>query len=183
MHAVRRTLLEAQAAALGLPLHVVELPSPCPNQVYEDRMQAAVDAARAAGVTRMVFGDLYLADVREYRERMLAGSGIEPVFPLWLEPTDQLARRMTGSGLKAVLTCVDPAQAPATLVGRWYDDELLDALPPDVDPCGENGEFHTFVVDGPGFGQPLDVVVGDVVERDGFVFADVLPAPRVSADR
>jgi uncharacterized protein (TIGR00290 family) len=176
MHAVRRELLETQAAALGLPLHVVELPWPCPNEVYEQRMTTAVEAARADGVSKMVFGDLYLADVRAYRVQMLAGSGIEPVFPLWLEPTEQLSRRMTASGVRAVLTCVDPAQAPATLVGRWYDDALLDELPPGVDPCGENGEFHTFVVDGPGFSRSLDVTIGEVVERDGFVFADVLPA-------
>lgn len=184
MHAVRRGLLEAQAAAVGLPLHVVDLPWPCPNDVYEERMAAAVRAAHAAEVTHMVFGDLYLADVRDYRVRMLAGSGIEPVFPLWLEPTDQLSRRMVATGMRAVLTCVDPAQAPGELVGRWYDADLLDALPPAVDPCGENGEFHTFVVDGPGFSEPLDVTIGEVVERDGFLFADVLPAtPTVAAGR
>jgi uncharacterized protein (TIGR00290 family) len=184
MHAVRRELLEAQAAALDLPLQVIELPWPCPNAVYEERMSMAVGAAAADGVTRMVFGDLFLADVREYRERMLAGSGIEPVFPLWLTPTDALARRMTASGLRAVLTCVDPAQAPRDLIGRWYDDALLDQLPPRIDPCGENGEFHTFVVDGPGFANPLDVDLGEVVETDGFLFADVLPVgSRVSDDR
>jgi len=184
MHAVRRELLETQAAAVGLPLHVVDLPWPCPNEIYAQRMAAAVEAARADGVSKMVFGDLFLADVRAYRVQMLAGSGIEPVFPLWLEPTEQLSRRMTAAGIRAVLTCVDPAQAPATLLGRWYDDTLLDELPPGVDPCGENGEFHTFVVDGPGFGRGLDVTIGEVVERDGFVFADVLPASAtLSADR
>jgi uncharacterized protein (TIGR00290 family) len=184
MHAVRRELLEAQAAALGLPLQVIELPWPCPNAVYEERMSMAVSAAEADGVTRMVFGDLFLADVRDYRERMLAGSGIEPVFPLWLTPTDALARRMTASGVRAVLTCVDPAQAPRDLIGRWYDDALLDQLPPRIDPCGENGEFHTFVVDGPGFANPLDVDLGEVIEADGFLFADVLPVgSRVSDDR
>ena len=175
MHAVRRELLEAQAAALGLPLHVVELPWPCPNEVYEQRMSDAVAAARDADVERMVFGDLFLSDVRDYRERMLDGTGITPVFPLWLRGTRELAAEMVASGIKAVLTCVDPAQAPADLAGRWYDAQLLAGLPESVDPCGENGEFHTFVVDGPGFAAPLDVVVGEIVERDGFVFADVQP--------
>lgn len=175
MHAVRRELLEAQAAALGLPLHVVELPWPCPNEVYEQRMSDAVAAARDADVERMVFGDLFLPDVRDYRERMLDGTGITPVFPLWLRGTRELAAEMVASGIRAVLTCVDPAQAPADLAGRWYDAQLLAGLPESVDPCGENGEFHTFVVDGPGFAAPLDVVVGEIVERDGFVFADVQP--------
>ena len=175
MHAVRRELLEAQAAALGLPLHVVELPWPCPNEVYEQRMSDAVAAARDADVERMVFGDLFLPDVRDYRERMLDGTGITPVFPLWLRDTRELAAEMAASGIRAVLTCVDPAQAPADLAGRWYDAQLLAGLPESVDPCGENGEFHTFVVDGPGFAAPLDVVVGEIVERDGFVFADVQP--------
>lgn len=184
MHAVRRELLEAQAEALGLPLHVVELPWPCPNDIYEQRMTNAVAAAKADGITEMVFGDLFLSEIRDYREQMLAGSGIEPRFPLWQEPTDALARRVVTSGIRAVLTCVDPAQAPAELAGRWYDEELLDELPAGVDPCGENGEFHTFVVDGPGFRAPLTVTVGEIVERDGFVFADVLPAaPAVSSDR
>jgi uncharacterized protein (TIGR00290 family) len=176
MHAVRRTLLEAQAAALGLPLHVVELPWPCPNGVYEERMTAAVEKAAADGVTRVVFGDLFLEDIRAYREAMLAPSGMTPVFPLWQRPTDKLAAEMVGAGVRAVLTCVDPSQAPRELAGRWFDANLLASLPATVDPCGENGEFHTFVVDGPGFAAPLEVTVGEVVERDGFVFADVLPA-------
>lgn len=176
MHAVRRSLLEAQAESLGLPLHVVELPWPCPNEVYEERMAAAIEAAAVDNVERMVFGDLFLADVRAYREQMLAGTGIEPVFPLWHRPTADLADEMLAAGVRAVITCVDPAQAPRGLAGRWFDRELLDSLPPSVDACGENGEFHTFVVDGPGFGYPLDVTVGEVVERDGFVFADVVPA-------
>jgi uncharacterized protein (TIGR00290 family) len=175
MHAVRRSLLEAQAAALGLPLHVVELPWPCPNGVYEQQMAASVDAARQVGVTRMVFGDLFLADVRSYRETMLAGTGVAPVFPLWGRPTDRAARQMIDAGIRAVLTCVDPTSAPAEIAGRWYDDELLAGLPPAVDRCGEHGEFHTFAVDGPGFAVGLDVTVGETVVRDGFVFTDVLP--------
>ena len=175
MHAVRRVLLEQQAASLDLPLHVVDLPWPCPNDVYEQRMAAAIQTARAAGVTHMIFGDLFLEDIRAYREATLADTGMTPVFPLWGEPTDLLSRRMLEAGIKAVLTCVDPRQAPAELVGRWYDDDLLGQLPAKVDPCGERGEFHTFVTDGPGFATPLNVHVGEVVERDGFVFADVLP--------
>jgi uncharacterized protein (TIGR00290 family) len=175
MHAVRRTLLEAQAAALGLPLHVVAIPHACRNETYEQRMAAAVDAALADGITRMAFGDLFLADVRAYREQMLAPTGIEPVFPLWGRDTTELAREMLDRGVRATLTCVDPRVLDAAFAGRAYDDRLLADLPPGVDPCGENGEFHTFVHDGPGFAHPLAVRTGEVVERDGFVFADVLP--------
>jgi uncharacterized protein (TIGR00290 family) len=177
MHAVRRVLLEAQAAALGLPLHVVELPWPCPNEVYEQRMSAACQAARQQGVSRIVFGDLFLDEVRAYREASLAGTGLTPVFPLWHRPTGMLAREILGCRVRAVITCVDPAQAPKAIAGRWYDEALLRALPEGVDPCGENGEFHTFVTDGPGFAHPLEVTVGETVERDGFVFTDVRPAP------
>ncbi|HET8559245.1 MAG TPA: hypothetical protein VFL69_01880 [Marmoricola sp.] len=175
MHAVRRSLLEAQAAALGLPLHVVPIPQACRNETYEQRMSAAVDAARADGVTRMAFGDLFLADVRAYREQMLAPTGIEALFPLWGRDTAGLAREMLDRGVRATLTCVDPRQLDAGFAGRAYDASLLAALPRGVDPCGENGEFHTFVHDGPGFAQPLAVRAGEVVERDGFVFADLVP--------
>ncbi len=180
MHAVRRSLLETQADALGLPLHVVELPWPCPNDVYEERMATACVAAKDEGVSSMIFGDLFLEDIRSYRERSLAEFGITPLFPLWLRPTDLVARDLLHVGIRAVLTCVDLAQAPADFAGRWYDEELLRDLPPGVDPCGENGEFHTFVVDGPGFAHPLGVNVGEIVERDGFVFADVVPSPGVA---
>lgn len=175
MHGVRRELLEAQAEALGLPLHVVELPWPCPNSVYEQRMADALVTAAECGVERMVFGDLFLADVRAYREEKLAGTGITPIFPLWGRPTDRLAAEMIESGVRAVLTCVDPSSAPADLAGRWFDQGLLADLPPHVDPCGENGEFHTVVVDGPGFAHRLDVGLGEIVEQGGFVFADVVP--------
>jgi uncharacterized protein (TIGR00290 family) len=176
MHAVRRGLLEAQADRLGIALHTVEIPSPCPNEVYEQRMIAAVDAAREAGVTHMVFGDLYLADIRAYREQMLAGTGIAPVFPLWERPTDVLAKEMCDRGVRAFVTCIDPRVMPREFAGRPFDERFLADLPPGVDPCGENGEFHSFVWDAPGFARPIAVVTGDVVERDGFVFADVLPA-------
>jgi uncharacterized protein (TIGR00290 family) len=176
MHGVRRELLEAQADALGLPLHVVELPWPCPNSVYEQRMADALAEAVECGVTRMVFGDLFLADVRAYREAMLAGTGITPIFPLWGRPTDRLASEVIEAGVRAVLTCVDPTLVPGDLAGRWYDERLLADFSPHVDPCGENGEFHTLVVDGPGFARRLDVTLGEVVEQGGFVFADVVPA-------
>jgi uncharacterized protein (TIGR00290 family) len=175
MHAVRRELLVAQAARLDLPLHVVDLPWPCTNEIYEAQMAAAVQAARTAGVDRMVFGDLFLADIRAYRERNLQGTGMAPVFPLWDQPTDQLARRMLDVGIRAVVTCVDPGQIPAEFVGRSFDEQFLADLPDSVDPCGENGEFHTFVWDGPGFSAPIPVVTGEIVARDGFVYCDVLP--------
>jgi uncharacterized protein (TIGR00290 family) len=175
MHAVRRELLEAQAARLALPLHVVELPWPCTNATYESQMAAAITAATDAGVDRMVFGDLFLEDVRAYRERMLDGTDISPVFPLWGEPTDLLARRMLDEGIRAVVTCVDPKQLPADFAGRAYDEQFLADLPDGVDPCGERGEFHTFVWDGPGFRSPIEVVTGEIVEREGFVYCDVLP--------
>ena len=177
MHAVRRELLEAQADRLGLPLCVVEIPFPCPNDVYEARMASAMDRAVGEGVRHVVFGDLFLDDVRAYREEALEGSGITPVFPLWGRPTDALAREMIGSGIRAVVTCVDPRQAPAALAGRSFDASLLADLPPGADPCGERGEFHTFVWDAPGFRSPIAVETGEVVERDGFVFCDVLAAP------
>ena len=176
MHAVRRELLEAQAAALGLPLEIVELPWPCPNEIYEQRMSAAVETARRQGVGQMVFGDLFLADVRAYREAALAGTGITPVFPLWQRPTAGLARELLSLGVRAIITCVDAAQAPPELAGRRYDAALLSELGQAIDRCGENGEFHTFVVDGPGFAYPLPIEVGESVERDGFIFTDVLPA-------
>lgn len=182
MHAVRRSLVEAQADRLGLPLHVVEIPSPCPNDVYEAKMGAAIAAAAAAGVEAVAFGDLFLADIRAYRERALAGSGVRPLFPLWGRSTGPLARDMIARGVRAILTCVDPTVLPASFAGRDFDDALLDELPPGVDPCGERGEFHTFVWDGPGFAAPLPVQTGEVVTRDGFVFCDVLgadpPSPR-----
>jgi uncharacterized protein (TIGR00290 family) len=173
MHAVRRSLLEAQADRLGLPLVTVEIPSPCPNEIYETLMAQAMAAARADRVAHVIFGDLFLRDVRTYREEHLAGTGISPIFPLWNRPTDVLAREMVGSGLKAVITCVDPAQLGREFAGRRFDSELLSELPAGVDHCGENGEFHTFVWDGPGLRSPIDVEIGQIVERDGFVFCDL----------
>ena len=175
MHAVRRALLEAQADRLGLALHTVEIPNPCPNDVYESRMAVAIGEATTSGVEHMVFGDLFLQDIREYRERALEPTGIAPVSPLWQQPTAQLARRMIDVGIRATVTCVDPRQLDASFAGSDFDTAFLAELPSTVDPCGENGEFHTFVWDGPDFRAPIDVEKGEVVERDGFVFADVLP--------
>ncbi|MCD2186663.1 adenine nucleotide alpha hydrolase [Actinomycetospora soli] len=160
--------LRAQAASLGLPLRTVDLPWPCPNEVYEERTGAALAALRADGVDTVVFGDLFLDDVRAYRERSLDGAGLLPRFPLWSRRTDLLARQMLDGGTRAVVVCVDPAQAPPEIVGRAWDERLLDELPSGVDPCGENGEFHTFVTDGPGFERPVDVVPGDPYDHDGF---------------
>jgi len=176
MHGVREAILRRQAEAIGLPLTVVSIPAPCPNEVYEEHMARGMDAARSEGVTHVVFGDLFLEDVREYRQRQLARAGMEAVFPLWGRSTGELAREILDAGFDAFVTCVDPAQAPAALAGRRYDRALLDELPDGVDPCGENGEFHTCVVGGPGFDRPLAVRPGERVERDGFVFADLLLA-------
>lgn len=177
MHAVRRELAERQAAATGLPLWSVPLPSPCSNEEYEARMRALITRAEAAGVTQVAFGDLYLEDVRAYRVRMMAGTGIEPVFPIWCAPdqTPALARRMIDAGLRAVLTCVDPRQLDPRFVGRSFDAELLAELPAGVDPCGERGEFHSFCHAGPMFEAPIPVRLGETVTRDGFCFADLLP--------
>jgi uncharacterized protein (TIGR00290 family) len=177
MHGVRRSLLEAQAERLALPLHVVDLPSPCPNHVYEERMAEAIGQAREAGVEAVVFGDLFLEDIRRYRETTLRETGISPVFPLWHRRTDLVARALLDLGFRAVVTCVDLAQAPREIAGRWFDEALLAELPSSVDPCGENGEFHTVIVEGPCFSRPIEVGVGEIVEHEGFVFADVVPIP------
>jgi uncharacterized protein (TIGR00290 family) len=173
MHAVRVDVLRAQAEAAGLPLIVVPLPSPCPNEVYEQRMAAVVREAVADGFTHVAFGDLFLEDVRRYREERLAGTGLEPIFPLWGRPTADLAREVIDAGVEARITCVDPRQIPRELAGRQYDRALLSDLPAGADPCGERGEFHTCVIGGPMFSRRLDVEVGATVERDGFVFTDL----------
>jgi uncharacterized protein (TIGR00290 family) len=175
MHAVRSELVEAQAEALGLPLTKVGIPSPCPNDVYERAMAAAVARAVADGFTHVAFGDLFLDDVRRYREVKLAGSGLSPLFPLFGADTRALAREMIAGGLGARLTCVHPRVLDASFVGREFDAALLDDLPPDVDPCGERGEFHTFAYRGPMFSRPIPIESGVVVQRDGFVFADLVP--------
>jgi diphthamide synthase (EF-2-diphthine--ammonia ligase) len=173
MHAVREELLEAQAAALGLPLWKVPIPSPCPNEVYEQAMAAAVARAVAEGFTHIAFGDLFLEDIRRYREEKLAGTGLTPLFPLFGVDTTRLAREMIDGGLKARLTCVNPAVLDRRFAGRDFDASLLDELPASVDPCGERGEFHSFAYAGPMFSQPISIKSGEIVDRDGFVFADV----------
>ena len=174
MHAVRMALLEAQAEAVGLPLWKIPIPSPCSNGDYEEAMSEAVRNALMAGVTMMAFGDLFLEDVRRYREAHLAGTGMTPLFPIWGLPTDDLAREMVEVGLRARVTCVDPRQLPISFAGRDFDAAFLSELPEHVDPCGERGEFHTFAYDGPMFHRPVSVCSGDIVERDGFIFADLL---------
>jgi uncharacterized protein (TIGR00290 family) len=176
MHAVRRSLVEAQADRTGLPLWPVELPWPCSNAQYEEIMRTVYQRAVAEGIVAVAFGDLFLEDIRAYRERQLDGTGLEPLFPVWKIPTDQLAREMIAAGVKAKITCVDPARLDKSFAGRDFDLALLESLPAGIDPCGENGEFHTFVRDAPVFDRPIDVQTGEVVERDGFVFADVLEA-------
>lgn len=175
MHAVRETLLDRQAEAAGLPLIKVPIPHPCPNEAYEDAMRRAMDHAKRDGVTAIAFGDLFLEDVRQYRIDKLAPTGIDPVFPIWGLETAALARAMVASGLRAHVTCVDPNQLDPAFAGRTFDTDFIADLPDGVDPCGENGEFHSFAYQGPMFDTPVAVTPGEVVERDGFVFADLLP--------
>jgi uncharacterized protein (TIGR00290 family) len=174
MHAVRRQLLERQCEATGIPLWPALIPWPCSNQEYEARMSDVCRRAISESIDAVAFGDLYLTDIRAYREKQLAGTGLEPIFPVWNIPTDKLARDMIQSGLRTKITCVDPRKLPASFAGRDFDAAFLADLPPGVDPCGENGEFHTFVYDGPMFRAPVPVEVGEIVERDGFVFADLV---------
>jgi uncharacterized protein (TIGR00290 family) len=176
MHGVREELLRAQLDAAGLPATVVRIPYPCPNDIYERAMAAAIADAKARGVTQIIFGDLYLQDVRDYRERQLAGTGIAPVFPLWRRPTDRLARDIIAGGLEAYLATVDLKKLPASFAGRKFDAGLLADFPPGIDPCGENGEFHSCVVAGPMLARKIPIRVGDTVERDGFAYADLLMA-------
>jgi uncharacterized protein (TIGR00290 family) len=175
MHGVREELLRAQADSLGLPLTTVRVPYPCPNDVYEREMRRVLETMRSGGIHHVVFGDLFLEDVRRYRETRMAEVEMECVFPLWHRPTGELAREMLRTGLRARLVCVDPRVLDRTFAGRTYDERLLADLPPSVDPCGERGEFHTFVTESPLFRSPVTVRPGEIVERDGFVFADLRP--------
>lgn len=183
IHGVREEVLRAQLAAANLPATIVPIPFPCPNEIYEARMGEAVAKARAAGVTHMIFGDLFLEDIRRYREEKLRGTGITPVFPLWLRPTSQLACDMIASRLQTFIATVDMNKMPASFAGRRYDAQLLADLPEGVDPCGENGEFHTCVVGGPMFSRPLPVVTGEHVERDGYAYCDLLLSDGPAAGR
>lgn len=175
MHGVARELVERQSRAAGLPLWPVELPWPCPNEVYEARMAQACARAVEAGVHAVAFGDLFLEDVRAYRERQLAATSLEPLFPLWGMNTAALAPAMLAAGQRAIITSVDPKQLPAQFCGREFDERFLSDLPPGVDPCGENGEFHTFVYAAPAFAAAIACEKGETLERDGFVFTDVRP--------
>lgn len=177
MHGVRREILEAQAAAAGLPLHVVELPWPCSNEEYEKRMGAFVVQAMAKGVEAMAFGDLFLEDIRKYRETKLSSTGLKPIFPLWLRDTTALAREMIGDGLETWISVLDPSKLDASFAGRRFDESFLAGLPAGIDPCGENGEFHTCVTAGPMFQEPIAITVGETVVRDGFAFADLALCP------
>src|SRR3954452_19245198 len=174
IHGVRQEILKAQCEAAGLPQRIVPIPYPCPNEIYEARMGEAVARAVADGITHMIFGDLYLADIRAYREQKLAGTGITPVFPLWERPTPELAQAMIASGLEAYLVTVDLKKLPAEFAGRKFDSQLLADLPEGIDPCGENGEFHTCVVAGPMFAQRLAVTTAECVERDGYAYCDLV---------
>jgi uncharacterized protein (TIGR00290 family) len=175
MHGVREQVLDMQAASLGLPCTKVRIPAPCPDAVYAARMSGALSTLRDDGVTHVVFGDLFLEDVRAYRERNLARAGMEAIFPLWNLDTRTLCREMLRSGLRARITCVDPRKVDPALAGREWDLDLVEGLACQVDPCGENGEFHTLATRGPVFSDPIAVAAGEIVERDGFVFADMVP--------
>ncbi len=177
MHGTRLSVLEAQAETARLPLWIVPLPWPCSNEVYEQRMSEACGRAIREKVNAIAFGDLFLPDVRAYRETQLKATGLEPLFPLWELPTAELARTMIAGGLRAKLTCVDTKQLPGAFAGREFDAALLNDLPPEIDPCGERGEFHTCVYDGPMFANRLNLEAGEVVDRDGFMYADFLQMP------
>lgn len=178
MHGVRMELVEKQAEAAGIPLWAVPLPFPCSNEEYESRMHAVIERARVEGVTQVAFGDLFLEDIRAYRETMMSGTGIQPIFPIWRtrDDTKALAQEMLKNNLRTVLTTVDSKQLEPAFAGRIFDEHLLNELPANVDRCGENGEFHTFCFDGPMFDHPISIQVGETVSRDGFAFTDILPS-------
>lgn len=175
MHGVRRELVEAQAAAAGLSVAFVPLPWPCPNGVYEERFAIAVEQAKEDSVTHIAFGDLFLEDIRDYRVGLLEGTGVEPLFPIWCgrDATPDLAREMVSDGVRAIVTCLDPKRLDRSFAGRIYDESFLKDLPSDVDPCAENGEFHTLCIDAPCFRHPIAADTADTVTRDGYVFVDV----------
>jgi len=181
MHGVRRELLEAQAESAGIPLWTVRLPWPCTNETYEAKMRDLIAKAKEHGVEAFAFGDLFLTEIRRYRERQLAGAGIEPIFPIWGIPTRDLAEKMIRSGLRARLSCVDPKQISAEFAGREFDEALLAELPRTADPCGENGEFHSFVYAGPMLARNIPIVTGETVTRDGFVYTDFVLAESTSS--
>ncbi|MCK5001857.1 MAG: adenine nucleotide alpha hydrolase [Gammaproteobacteria bacterium] len=174
MHGVRVELLQKQADSIGLPLEIIEIPYPCSNIEYEEIMGDFVEKAKQDKVEHFAFGDLFLEDIRNYREEKLKNSGIKAIFPIWGIPTNELSREMINSGLRTVITCIDPRQTPKEFTGKEFNDSFLDSLPETIDPCGENGEFHSFVFDGPMFKEEINIVVGDIIHRDNFIFADIL---------
>ena len=174
MHSTRHALLKKQADRLNLPLYPIFIPYPCTNEIYEARMQIFIQQAIQQGITHIVFGDLFLEDIRRYRESKLALTNVTPLFPLWGKNTDLLAKEMIHAGMKAVITCVDSKKLNASFAGREFDEQFLSDLPKGIDPCGENGEFHTFVYDGPMFSKPIPISLGTIVERDGYIFSDIL---------
>lgn len=182
MHAVRISLLQEQAKSIGLPLRMIEIPYPCSNAAYEAAMNAFIDDAKEQHVDCFAYGDLFLEEVRRYREDGLKGTGITPLFPIWNMPTRELSRAMISSGLKARITCIDPKRLAGDFVGREFDESFLEDIPADVDPCGENGEFHTFVFSGPMFQYPIDLSLGEIAYRDGFVFADLMSSSASSPE-
>jgi len=175
MHAVRVELLQLQAVSVRLPIQLIPIPYPCSNSQYESIMNKFIEKTKANGIEYFAFGDLYLEDVRKYREDSLVGTGINPVFPLWGMNTKSLSEEMIDSGLKARITCVDPKQLSTDFTGIEYDKSFLERIPDNTDPCGENGEFHTFVYDGPMFKERIKISAGETISRDGFVFTDLLP--------
>lgn len=175
MHGVREELLRRQAESLGLPLRIISIPEPCSNQEYESIMGGMVASLREEGITQVAFGDLFLEDIRAYRESRLEGTGLSPIFPFWNIPTKTLAARMIGEGIRAVITCVDSSQLDPAFIGREFDSSFLADLPAGIDPCGERGEFHSFVYDAPGFARPVVFTPGEISERDGFVYLDLVP--------
>lgn len=182
MHGVRRVLLERQVASLGLPLDIVSIPPACPNTKYEARMEATLAKWRARGIRRVAFGDIFLQDLREYRERNLARVEMEAIFPVWLRPTDKLVRDFIGLGFRAVTVCVDPRKLAGEFVGREIDEDFVAELPAGVDPCGENGEFHSFVYGGPEFAEPIQFEIGEKVLREGFWFCDLVPVEAAAGE-
>ncbi len=176
MHGVRRVLLERQADSLGLPLDIIGIPPACINAEYETKMRTALMRHLQCGIQRVAFGDIFLEDLRAYRESRLAQIGMQALFPIWKQPTDELLRSFLGLGFQAIVVCVDPKKLSPSFAGRLLEEQFLRDLPAGVDPCGENGEFHTFVFNGPIFRQPIRFTRGDVVERDGFWFCDLMPA-------
>lgn len=175
MHGTRNALMRKQAEAVGLPVLEVGLPWPCSNDDYAERMMAACARMKEQGVSHVVYGDLFLEDIRAYRDEKMAQAGLTAAYPLWQRDTGTLARDMINSGFRTVVVCVDPKKLARSFAGRWFDESFLADLPEGVDPCGENGEFHTCVVDGPIFSRPIAVSVGETVERDGFIYSDVIP--------